>query len=173
VGPINIVELVDDTPWGHRQPLGNGVIGSTADSGSVSWGSSPCSPVYSKPSVYRGLCPFLGILLLPLCPARASPHTKGYQHPPSLTILHNTSRSDRRRHPASSRDRRRNVKAPHFALALIVIVCLCTGCQMVESFVAAEADRAGRRHSTDPDAQAQWDHDARYNGYGPSASKRP
>jgi len=59
-----------------------------------------------------------------------------------------------------------------FCLAVLALACLCTGCEVAESFVANQADSLGRQHSTDPDAQAQWDHDARYNGYGSSPSKR-
>jgi len=64
------------------------------------------------------------------------------------------------------------MKATLLCVTVLALAFLCTGCKMAESFVAVEADRLGRQHSTDPSAQARWDNEARYTGYGLSPSMR-
>lgn len=66
------------------------------------------------------------------------------------------------------------MRVPHLCLTLIALVPLSVGCKMAESYLAYEADKLGRQHSTDPDAQYAWDRYARYDSdqFEPSPAAR-
>jgi len=62
------------------------------------------------------------------------------------------------------------MKVVHIGVLILACLCLSTGCEMANSYIAHNLDRLGRKHSTDPDAQAEWDRYASHpnNGYEPS-----